>query len=77
MLWTKNNPTKKRFNLLTASTTDTGEPPYSMFEDPGVIKFTVLEDGKVIEAEPNYSFVGKDCAFSGDYEIKFELLPKQ
>ena len=48
-----------------------------MFEDPGVIKFTVLEDGKVIEAEPNYSFVGKDCAFSGDYEIKFELLPKQ
>jgi hypothetical protein len=56
-----------------ASTTDTGEPPYSMFEDPGAIKFTILEDGKVIDAVPEYSFVGRDCAFSDDYESKFEL----
>jgi hypothetical protein len=58
-----------------ASTTDTGQPPFSMFEEPGVIKFTFLEDGKVLNAEPDYNFVGNDCSNSGDFVTEFELLP--
>ena len=49
-----------------ASTTDTGEPPYSMFEDPGIIKFTFLEDGKFLSLEPNYE-LARDCFIIGDY----------
>jgi hypothetical protein len=55
-----------------ASTTDTGEPPYSMFGDPGVIKFTILEEGKFISAEPEPTWVGYDCA--GKFNYSFELL---
>jgi hypothetical protein len=55
-----------------ASTTDTGEPPFSMFEEPGVIKFTFLEDGKFISAEPEPTWVGYDCA--GKFNYSFELL---
>ena len=58
-----------------ASTTDTGEPPFSMFEEPGVIKFIFLEDGKVLNLEPDYNFVGSDCSNSGDFVTEFELLP--
>jgi hypothetical protein len=56
-----------------ASTTDTGEPPYSMFEEPGIIKFTFLEDGKFLSLEPNYE-LARDCFISGDYDTEFELL---
>lgn len=55
-----------------AYTNEAGDPPHTMFEDAGVIKFTIQEDWKFISAEPQPTWVGYDCA--GKFDYSFELL---
>jgi hypothetical protein len=43
-----------------------------IFEDPSVVKFTLLSDGKTILVEPDPLQVGFDCA--GKFDTSFELL---
>ena len=55
-----------------ASSTQTEPAPEQIFEEPSVVKFTFLEDGKTILVEPDPLQVGYDCA--GKFDTSFELL---
>ena len=55
-----------------AMSTQTEPAPEQIFEEPSVVKFTILEGGKTILVEPDPLQVGFDCA--GKFDTSFELL---
>lgn len=60
--------------LGEASSTQTEPAPEKRFEEPGVMIFIFIEDGKALILEPDPSYVGFDCA--GEFDNSFELQIK-
>ncbi|MFM2195282.1 MAG: hypothetical protein RL092_882 [Bacteroidota bacterium] len=57
-----------------ASSTQTEPSSEKIFEEPGVMLFNFLENGKTIILEPDPSLIGFDCA--GEFDNSFELQVK-